>query len=196
MSESNKTVDWDDIQALLRFGFKHLTQASFLLLRIKHREAARAWLAAARVTSAVTSKILPRTALQVALTSEGLQVLGVAPEIIREFSHEFIVGMSADANRSMRLGDVADSAPQHWSWGAPNEAPHVLIMLYALPGELEAFQQSITAQLSMGFDEIKCLSTSELGSKEPFGFEDGISQPKLDWERERPVCDEEQHAYT
>lgn len=196
MSEQNKTVEWDDIQALLRFGFKHLTQTSFLLLRVKNCDAARAWLAAAPVTSAVRSKTLPSTALQVALTSEGLQALAVAPEIIGEFSHEFIVGMSADPNRSMRLGDVAHNAPEQWWWGAPNNVPHVLVMLYALPGELESFQQSIKAQLSAGFDELKCLSTSALGSKEPFGFEDGISQPKLDWERERPVCDEEQHAYT
>ena len=40
------------------------------------------------------------------------------------------------------------------------------------------------------------LLTAELGSTEPFGFEDGLSQPQLDWERKRPVRDEEQYAYT
>lgn len=196
MSIENKTVDWADIQALLRFGFKHLTQAAFLLLRVKDREAARAWLASAPVTSAETTASLPGTALQIALTSEGLKALGVSPEILQGFSHEFIVGMSGDSNRSKRLGDVADSAPEKWSWGSQDQVPHILLMLYALPGELAAYQQSVVAQLESGFEAPVYLPTSELRSKEPFGFEDGISQPKIDWSRERPVRDEELHAYT
>jgi hypothetical protein len=38
-------VDLDDIQGLVRFGYKHHTEASFLLLRVKDRDAARRWLA-------------------------------------------------------------------------------------------------------------------------------------------------------
>jgi deferrochelatase/peroxidase EfeB len=184
------------MQALLRFGFKHLTQASFLLMRIRNREAARAWLATAPVASAVTSKPPPTTALQVALTSEGLRALGVAAEIVAGFSNEYIEGMSGDPNRSRRLGDVAKSDPGQWRWGATGQVPHVLIMLYAAPGLLAGFHQSIRAQCSAAFDELACLMTSELDSKEPFGFEDGISQPKLDWDRERAIRDEEQYAYT
>lgn len=190
------SLELDDMQALLRFGFKHLTHASFLLLRIKNRDATRAWLATAPVTSAVTCKPPPTTALQVAFTSEGLRALGVAPDIVEGFSNEYIHGMSSDPNRSRRLGDVAKSDPCQWTWGAQGQIPHVLVMLYAAPGLLDGFHQSIRAQCSAGFDELACLTTSELGSKEPFGFEDGISQPKLDWDRERPICDEEQYAYT
>jgi Dyp-type peroxidase family len=195
MSASKQTIAWDDIQGLLRFGFGHLKAASFLLLKIKHREAARQWLANTPVTSAVSVDPRPKNALQIALTSEGLEALGVAPDIIRQFSHEYVVGMSADPNRSMRLGDVAHNAPERWAWGAKHDVPHVLVMLYATPGELEAFRQSILAQLSAGFEIFQRLSTAELVGKEPFGFEDGISQPKLDWERVRPVGDEERHAY-
>jgi deferrochelatase/peroxidase EfeB len=189
-------LELEDMQALLRFGFKHLTHASFLLLRIKNRDAARAWLAAAPVTSAVTAKPLPTTALQVALTSDGLRALEVAPDIIEGFANEYVAGMSSDSDRSQRLGDVADSDPSQWLWGVKHQVPHVLVMLYAAPGLLHDFQQSIKTQLGAGFGEPRCLMTSELGSTEPFGFEDGISQPKLDWDRERPVCDEEQYAYT
>lgn len=196
MSEQNQTVEFADIQALVRFGFKHLTQASFLLLRVKNREAARAWLASAPVTSALTVNPLPKVALQVALTSEGLRALGVSPEIVADFSHEFIVGMSADTNRSMRLGDVQENAPERWWWGTADDVPHVMIMLYATPETLESYERAMEIQLSDGFEKPQRLCTSELSSKEPFGFEDGISQPTLDWKRERPVRDAVQFAYT
>ncbi|HTD90740.1 MAG TPA: hypothetical protein VK663_08765, partial [Burkholderiales bacterium] len=133
------TLEWDDMQGLLRFGFKHLTQACFLLLRIKDRDAARAWLAAAPVTTAVTATPPPPTALQVALTSDGLRALGLAPDIVDNFSNEYIAGMGSDPSRARRLGDVAASDPAHWDWGATNRVPHVLLMLYATPATLDGF---------------------------------------------------------
>ena len=194
-TKSATPLEWDDMQGLLRFGFKHLTQASFLLLRVKDCDAARAWLAGASITSAVTA-MPPPTALQIALTSEGLRALGVESDIIGTFSNEYIAGMSSDPSRARRLGDVAASDPSHWTWGATGHVPHVLLMLYATPETLEGFQQCIQAQFGVGFEELVCLKTSATGSKEHFGFEDGISQPELDWYRERPVCDQVQYAYT
>ncbi len=188
--------EWEDMQVLLRFGLGHLTHASFLMLRIKNRDAARAWLAAAPVTSAVATEPRPTTALQVALTSEGLRALGVAPEIVDGFSNEYVNGMSGDPGRSRRLGDIAASDPSRWGWGVKDQVPHLMVMLYAAPGLLESFEQIIRAQLGAGFEEALRLPTSELSSKEPFGFEDGISQPKVDWDRERPVRDEDQYDYT
>ena len=73
--------EWQDMQGLVRFGYRHLTQSCFLLLRVKDRVAARAWLAAAPVTSAVAAKPLPVSALLTAFTSEGLPALDVAHDI-------------------------------------------------------------------------------------------------------------------
>lgn len=200
MSEQKKystvPVELDDTQALLRFGFKHLTQARFLLLRVRNRDAARAWLSTAPVTSAVTVKPLPSTVLQVALTSDGLYALGVADDIVNGFSNEYVAGLSRDANRSQRLGDVAGSDPSQWQWGVKDLVPHVMIMLYATPEGLNDLLRVVRMQCDAGFDELACLSTAELAGKEPFGFEDGISQPKVDWDRERPVCDAAQFDYT
>lgn len=190
------SVEFDDMQAVLRFGFKHLTQAAFHLLRVKDRDAARAWLATAPITNAVASKPLPPTVLQVGMTSEGLRALGVSPAIIGEFSNEFINGMSSDAGKSKRLGDVAASAPANWTWGTGERMPHVIVMLYAPPEGLDKLERTISAQLQNGFDTTRVLRTATLGQKEPFGFEDGISQPKIDWERTRPVRDQEQFEYT
>ena len=87
-------------------------------MRVKDRVAARAWLVAAPVTSAITAKPLPRSALQIAFTSDGLRALDVAPDIVEGFSNEFMNGMSADPGRSRRLGDIAANDPAKWAWGA------------------------------------------------------------------------------
>lgn len=187
-------VDFEDIQGLVRFGYKNLTQASFLLLRVKDRDAARAWLAAAPVNTAVKSAS-PRTALQVALTREGLDALGVPAEVLSGFSAEFLTGMSGDASRARRLGDVADSDPRHWSWGATAHMPHVLVMAYAAPGLLTDFEQTVLQQCDAAFELMTRLATADMDGVEPFGFVDGLSQPEPDWTRQRIVADATQYEY-
>ncbi|RZL87864.1 MAG: peroxidase [Variovorax sp.] len=191
-----QSVEFDDIQGLVRFGFKHLTQASFVLLRVRNVEAARAWLAHAPVTSAMTRKPPPRTALQIAFTAAGLRALGLAEDIVEGFSPEFLGGMS-DASRARRLGDRGANDPNEWAWGgATQSTPHVLVMLYAVPGGLNAWQQTVSAQCKAGFDQLACLGTSDMDGVEPFGFVDGIAQPLIDWERRRAARDQEQFEYT
>ena len=189
------SVDLDDVQGLLRFGYARHTQACFLLLRIRDVRAARDWLAAAPVASARTVDVPPPTVLQVALTSPGLRALGVADDIVDAFSAEFVAGMSGDAARARRLGDVGANDPGGWQWGASPAVPHVLLLLYALPGHLDAWQRTICAQCEAGFEQIACLSTSDMDGVEPFGFVDGISQPRVDWERTRAPHDATQPDY-
>lgn len=197
-------VEPDDIQGLLRSGYGHHTEACFLLLRIKDRDAARAWLAAAPVTSAAQSErrsgadaeSLPPTVLQVALSCEGLRALGLADDIIEDFAPEFVSGMGSDANQARRLGDVGANAPERWHWGTGPRLPHVLVLLYALPGHLDAWRHTIEQQCMAGFDRLASLETANAIDCEPFGFRDGISQPQIDWQRRRPVRDEDQLAYS
>jgi deferrochelatase/peroxidase EfeB len=188
-------IDLDDIQGLLRFGFKHHTEAAFLLLRVKDATAAREWLGHAPVTSSVSQDPLPKTVLQVALSSAGMHALGVGPDVVGGFSEEFIEGMAGDPNRTRRLGDVGESAPERWDWGSGNRLPHVAVLLYALPGNLEAFQRSVETQCLAGFELLYRLPTANMGGVEPFGFADGLSQPELDWQRTIPAADEEQLSY-
>jgi hypothetical protein len=70
------TVDYGDVQGLVRYGYAHMTESRFLLLRVKDPRAARAWLRAAPVTPATRTTPRPATALQVAFTREGLEALG------------------------------------------------------------------------------------------------------------------------
>lgn len=188
-------VELNDVQGLVRFGYRHLTEACFLLLRIKDPGAARAWLAQAAVTSAVTADPLPDAALHVAFTSEGLRALGVAPDLCEAFSAEFLAGMASDAERARRLGDVGANDPSGWRWGTGERVPHLAVLLYARPGRLAAFADDIEAQCAAGFARIEHLSTSTTQITEPFGFADGISQPQVDWQRQRPVRDQDRLDY-
>jgi deferrochelatase/peroxidase EfeB len=187
-------AEFSDIQGLVRFGYGALTQASFLLLEIRDRRAAGAWLASARVSNAVELDSPPPTALQIALTYPGLQKLGVPQSVLAGFSDEFQSGMWGVENRSRRLGDIGQSTPTAWKWGGPDKVPHVVVMAYAVSG-LDMFIDSIKgANWDTAFRLTESLSTSNLDGYEPFGFKDGISQPTLDWERRRTT--EDQVRYT
>jgi deferrochelatase/peroxidase EfeB len=189
-------VELDDVQGLVRYGYRNHTEACFLLLRVKNAAAARAWLRQCPVASAVPVGQPPPTMLQVAFTSDGLRDIGVGDHIVAAFSQEFIDGMAVDSSRARRLGDMGQNDPSHWQWGAGDGVPHVLLLLYALPGHLAAWQQSVEGDIAAGFERIQCLPTSDMHGFEPFGFADGISQPQLDWQRERAPVDHEQLAYS
>jgi Dyp-type peroxidase family len=189
------SVELEDIQGLARFAYKYHTEAVFLLLRVKDAGAARAWLEEVAVASAVRADPPPRTALQVALTSEGLRALGIADDLINDFSPEFVNGIAGDPSRSRRLGDLGPSDPARWQWGVGERLPHLAVLLYALPGLLRDLQQTVEAQLQAGFAIVTRLATSDMGGHEPFGFADGISQPELDWTRQRPARDSSELSY-
>jgi deferrochelatase/peroxidase EfeB len=181
-------VDHADVQGLVRYGFGHMTEARFFLLRIANPRAARAWLRAAPVTTAVRALPRPRTALQVAFTREGLETLSVPTPVIAGFSPEFVSGMAGEEGRSRRLGDVGASAPSGWGWGGPGSVPHVLVLLYAEPGQLEPWARTVMRDpWNAAFQVLSTPPPAPLDGVEPFGFIDGISQPALDWERRRVI---------
>ena len=176
--------EFDDIQAILRFGHGHLTAAAFWLLRIADPAAAREWLGRAPVTSAGSRNPLPNTALQVAFSAEGLRALGLPEAVTAGFSDEFNAGMAGDESRSRRLGDVGDNAPSLWRWGASGNVPHLLVMLYAAADRLDDWQREIMGPLwEQAFAPVARLDSALLDRYEPFGFADGVSQPEIDWDR-------------
>ena len=188
MKDMASAIDYGDVQGLVRFGYSHMTEACYFLLKIRNATAASNWLANAPVTSATKLDHPPTTALQIAFTREGLEALGVPQEIVAGFSAEFIFGMAGDENRSRRLGDTAANSPSNWRWGTASAAPHAMVMLFAEPGLLDPWRQSIKGQFwNAAFEEIDCLPTSDMSGREPFGFVDGISQPEIDWDQTRTV---------
>ena len=179
-------VDYRDMQGLLRFGYAKLTEACFLLLRIDDPAAAGRWLQTAPVSTAEIQNPPPTCALQLAFTQQGLQRLGIAPEILNGFSAEFLSGITGEGNRSRRLGDIGVNAPEHWYWGGPSGEPDMAALLYALPGHFDSWKSTIDSGLThSGFTLLQCLPTSDMGGVEPFGFVDGVSTPTVDWDRKR-----------
>ena len=192
----NTAVDFSDVQGLLRFGYKHHAEGAFALLRVRNRAAARAWLAAAPVGTAAKGP-LPPTVLQLAFSAEGLRELGVPQQVTAAFAPEFVAGLGTDANRARRLGDIGNNDPARWQWGGPSAAqvPHVLAMVYALPGRLDDHVRDLEIHWGVAFEPMRWLPTTDMGGVEPFGFTDGISQPEIDWTRAIAAEDKDRLAY-
>jgi deferrochelatase/peroxidase EfeB len=125
--------------------------------------------------------------MQVAFTAAGLEALGVPRSVLAGFSAEFLTGMTEE-NRARRLGDVGNNAPSQWEWGYATTVPHLMVMFFAEPGRLQPLiQDSRGNAWNAAFEEQRWLGTADLDGVEPFGFADGISQPQIDWERQRDV---------
>lgn len=185
-SSPSAALEYDDVQGLARFAYKHLTDACYVILRTADAQSARAWLHAAPIASATELSSPPETALQVAFTAAGMRALGVPEIVVSQFSSEFVSGMAGDDNRSRRLGDAGANSPQNWVWGTGEREPHLVAAVFATAGKLDAFLATLqTDDWKRGFKEIVYLDTSNLNGVEQFGFTDGISQPTIDWERQR-----------
>ncbi len=178
-------LDYSDVQGLAAFGYAKMVEAHYWLLRIRDAAAARAWLAAAPVSTAERRQPPPATALQVAFTPRGLRALGVPESIVAGFSDEFLEGVAGTASRSRRLGDNGESDPARWMWGGSGKDADLVVMLFAKEN-LAAWTQAVQDDLwHAAFETITTLPTSNMGGVEPFGFVDGISQPEFDWKCER-----------
>ncbi len=173
---------FQDMQALLRYAHGQLTDTCFLLLRIRDPGAASAWLSSAPVTNATELDAPPQTALQIAFTAGGLEQLGVPEKVMEGFALDFRSSM-IEPSRARRFGDTDSNDPRHWYWGGNEDnLPHVLLMLYAQPGQLGDWKTALLdARYEAAFSLSYELPTSRLGPRESFGFVDGISQPVLDW---------------
>jgi Dyp-type peroxidase family len=175
-------LELHDMQGLVVRGYGSLPYATFLLLHVVDGAAASSLVGrwADVVTSGALSPPPPGSAMNVALTAEGVDRLtaGRAPS---GFSEQFVTGM-ASTYRSRLLGDVDDDAPRTWRWGGPGTEPvHVLVLLYAVtPAELSRGVASVTADAAAyGLKVVAQLDAAELQVNEPFGFHDGISQPLM-----------------
>ncbi len=178
-------VDFADMQGLIRFGYGKLPEAEFLLLTVSDARTARDWLASAPITSAEWLDTPPEVALQVAFTAGGLRALGLPDKILAQFSQPFLAGMAGEDSRIRRLGDSGGNAPENWMWEGGKV--HLLLMLYARERGLGPFKSTILEHaFHDAFDIIQELPTRLNDGIEPFGFADGISEPKVDWDRKSP----------
>ena len=178
-------VEAEDVQGIVLRGYGSLRYAAYPLLCFTDAKAAGPWLErfVSRISRGRPYEAEAQTeALQLAFTPAGLATLGLSSDELQGFSTEFLAGIFGP-HRSRFLGDVNESAPEHWRWGGPKNAEvHALLMVFAKTQsrllELQAeLRQSYAAH---GVSEVHVLDTAELSRTEHFGFVDGISQPAID----------------
>ena len=143
----------------------------------------------------------------IAWTAAGLRAIGVDEEALTTFSPEFYGGMT-QSFRARGLGDTGGEdapTPENWRWGAAPEeseegdidgeepkscgrgaAPgevHVLLGLFSAKPEAVAWPEVRDRWIpeSSGVGLVDAIEATLEGT-EPFGFRDGISQPRLPWE--------------
>ncbi len=139
-------------------------------------------------------------AVNLALTSRGLQQLEVGDGPLWNFSVEFLEGMAPKPDqvgeiprRTNVLGDLGESSPESWEWGgwANGEIDGMLMLFAANTEELRALvDDEIKAMAdaadpiivsSPGGDDPRLLQGRVFADqKEHFGYTDGISQPIIE----------------
>ncbi len=184
MNQVTPLLDLDDIQSGVLRPRPTPYAAVYFLLRIDDAEAGRELMR--RLADAVTPAAAPERAgydtfVTVALTYQGLKALGLPPASLETFSWEFRQGMAA---RAKALGDVGDSAPEHWE--SPLGSPDVHVVLTGVAPD----EARLDAAIARGRDAFTNLPgivpiwrqdcRAPPDHKEPFGFRDGISHPAVE----------------
>jgi Dyp-type peroxidase family len=181
-------LDFHDIQGIVINAYGHLNHSRFVFLKITDAQAAKRWLAhiANQISSAERrhgEDEPPGSQTNVAFSLSGMGKLGLPPDTLSAFPREFQMGMAAP-ERSRRLGDLGDNAPETWQFGGPN-TPNIdlLLMLY---GRDEAVLEQVAKRAfdlspaSNGVEEVSRQTSIRQDANEPFGFRDGVSQPAIE----------------
>ncbi|VAW74060.1 Dye-decolorizing peroxidase [hydrothermal vent metagenome] len=133
------------------------------------------------VNSITGESTKPAATLNCALTYKGLEALEVDVSRLELLPETFRAGMSA---RSIPLGDIGGSAPEHWQPQLDDSAIHVMVVIYAMNKAERESQQAKVRQAAQATDVIEVAHAIEAdalpNSKEHFGFVDGIGQPSIE----------------
>ena len=119
--------------------------------------------------------------ITVAFTYTGLKTLGVPRDSLDSFAPEFRQGMAA---RAAELGDVGDSAPEHWEQPLGTPDVHVAVAVLSASAErLDAMRERARhAQEQLpGVQLLWRQDCFQLPTgRTSFGFKDGIGQPAIE----------------
>ena len=188
-------LETNDIQAIIVTGLGYLPWSRYLFLHADNSDDARSWLAhvAPSITHSAWRKgpngdtVRPHSAVNIALSCQGLAALGLDTAVIQTFPEELLQGMDNPA-RARRLGDNGASDPSLWELGNPDtpveQAIHfVLILQAASEAELCLLEQE--SQTIIELYHLRYAAHRETGrplplQKEHFGFHDSISQPEIE----------------
>ncbi len=174
-------LDLKDLQGNLVRGYTYPVGA-YVFVGVADAARGRAWLRGLvdQVTTAEPwgPDGAPETTLNLSFTYTGLVALGVDAALLATFPEDFREGMAA---RAHLLGDIGESAPEHWEAGLGTGEAHVLVTLYGID---EESLERARAELEASFDEAVTVVHEQRSETLPegrdhFGFKDGIAQPAL-----------------
>ncbi|GGV17707.1 peroxidase [Streptomyces filipinensis] len=177
-------LELDDIQRGVLSPRPTPYAATYLVFRIDDPDHGRELMR--RASSAVTSAAdavspLGETWVSVAVTCQGLAVLGVPRASLETFAWEFRQGMAA---RARALGDVGVSSPEHWEAPLGGRDVHVVLTAVAPgPAQLEAAvdrarpaYDGLSGVTAVWRQDCYALPTET----EHFGYRDGVSHPAVE----------------
>ncbi|MEI7058209.1 Dyp-type peroxidase [Nocardioides sp. CCNWLW239] len=191
------SLELDDIQSGALFERPSPYVGVYLLLSIRERRDGRELVRRLHrlLTEDGEASEPGETSLTVAFTYRGLEALGVPQASLDSFAPEFRQGMAA---RAEVLGDVGESAPEHWEKPLGSADVHVAISVLApdedrLRGLAEKARHA-HAELP-GIELVWRQDCYQLATgRTSFGFKDGIGQPAVEGSgrpatdsRERPL---------
>lgn len=175
------------VQGNILRGYRR-ERVRYLVLCVNNAQQTRKWLGTLLDSSDTSSPDIttevgwverPAYCFNVSITYQGLTALQLPQESLDSFPSEFRVGMVA---RAVKLGDVGDSAPEHWH--APYNQPekvHLILSIYADDeAQLDHVQQQVESSGAQAFDVLSSRDGAVFdGSTVHFGYRDNISQPRF-----------------
>lgn len=157
---------------------------TYILLRVDDRRAGRDLLHRLMPVLAPATEpaqVGQEAWVSVVLSFQGLKALGVPQDSLDSFPPEFRQGMAA---RAAKLGDVGESAPEHWE--KPLGTPDVHIGISALSPAAAPLEAGL-ARAREAYEKLPGISViwrldcyALPTEKEHFGFRDGISNPEIE----------------
>ena len=182
--ETPVVLELDDIQSGALHGRPSPYVGVHILLRIDDRRAGRELLGGLIPALAPASNPADpdhQAWVTAALTFQGLKALGVPQDSLGSFPPAFQQGMAA---RAAELGDVGESAPEHWE--KPFGTPDVHVAISALSPDA-AHLETVLAGARKAYEHLSGVSVIwRLNchvlptEREAFGFKDGISHPAVE----------------
>jgi Dyp-type peroxidase family len=186
-----QTIDKQDIQGFILKGYGKMRATRYYMLKIGDSNLAKKWLETVSNDISDGNHSPQTTCLNLAFTQFGLRALGMYDENMKDFSKEFLEGIDTN-HRNRILGDVGDSDPKNWVFGANSQNAkdeklmdsniHMMLMTF---GKDEATLKEVCTQLEKVFLEHKLTVVVPLDgvlledNKIHIGFRDGISQPAI-----------------